>query len=176
LRPIADDSGGRAPSYLRSAIQGGPVENAEAHARNIVDANRYMTLATADEAGLPWASPVWYAHSGYREFFWVSRPEARHSRNLSARPELAIVIFDSHAPGAGRAVYLEARAEQLEDDELARGIEVFSSRSEAQGLPRWGPEDVREPARHRLYRATAGDQFLLDAGDRRIAVQPGTQR
>lgn len=28
-----------------------------------------MTLATADVSGRPWASPVWYAQAGYREFF-----------------------------------------------------------------------------------------------------------
>jgi nitroimidazol reductase NimA-like FMN-containing flavoprotein (pyridoxamine 5'-phosphate oxidase superfamily) len=173
----ADDSGGAGPSYVRSAVvEGGQVENPEAVAREIVDANRYMTLATADETGLPWASPVWYAHSDYRNFFWVSKPEARHSRNLSARPELAIVIFDSHEPGTGRSFYMAAEAELLEGEELERGIEIFSSRSEAQGLPRWGPEDVRPPARHRLYRATAGDQFVLDAGDQRIPVKAGTRR
>ncbi len=31
-----------------------------ATARSIIDFNRYMTLGTADENGLPWASPVWY--------------------------------------------------------------------------------------------------------------------
>jgi hypothetical protein len=152
------------------------VDNPEAVAREIVDVNRYMTLATADEAGLPWASPVWYAHSDYRDFFWVSKPEARHSRNLSVRRELAIVIFDSHQPGTGRAFYMAAEAEQLEGEELEQCIEIFSSRSEAQGLPRWGREDVRPPARHRLYRATGSDQFILDAGDQRIRVEAGTRR
>jgi hypothetical protein len=28
--------------------------------RSVVDANRFMTLATADEHGTPWASPVWF--------------------------------------------------------------------------------------------------------------------
>jgi hypothetical protein len=72
-------------------------------------------------------------------------------------------------------VYMAADAKQLEGDELERGIEIFSSRSEAQGLPVWGPEDVRPPARHRLYRAAAGEQFVLDEGDRRIRVQRGAQ-
>jgi hypothetical protein len=71
---------------------------------------------------------------------------------------------------------MEARAERLEDDELGRGIEIFSSRSEAQGLPRWSPADVQAPARHRLYRAVAGEQFVLDAGDQRIPVELGTSR
>ena len=29
--------------------------------RAIIDANRYMTLSTADASGLPWVSPVWFA-------------------------------------------------------------------------------------------------------------------
>jgi nitroimidazol reductase NimA-like FMN-containing flavoprotein (pyridoxamine 5'-phosphate oxidase superfamily) len=137
-------------------------------ARSIIDANRFMTLGTADETGLPWASPVWYAPARYREFFWVSSPEAKHSRNLAARPQLAIVIFDSHQPGGWHAVYMSATAEELVD--VDDGIEIFSRRSEAQGLPVWTAEDVRSPARHRLYRATASELFVLDPQDQRLAV------
>jgi nitroimidazol reductase NimA-like FMN-containing flavoprotein (pyridoxamine 5'-phosphate oxidase superfamily) len=54
-------------------------------ARTVIDANRYMALGTADEAGHPWVSPVWFASEDYRQFHWVSSPEARHSQNLSAR-------------------------------------------------------------------------------------------
>jgi hypothetical protein len=34
----------------------------------IVDANQYMTLGTADASGRPWVSPVWYAPEGYAAF------------------------------------------------------------------------------------------------------------
>jgi nitroimidazol reductase NimA-like FMN-containing flavoprotein (pyridoxamine 5'-phosphate oxidase superfamily) len=77
----------------------------EATARAVIEANRYMTLGTADEDGVPWVSPVWFATADRRDFFWVSSPEARHSRNLAARPELSIVIFDSQVqPGSAQAV------------------------------------------------------------------------
>jgi hypothetical protein len=33
------------------------IEDTSAEARRIVDANMYMTLATADDDGRPWASP-----------------------------------------------------------------------------------------------------------------------
>ena len=72
-------------------------------ARAIIDGNRYMVLGTADEGGRPWVSPVYYALSGYSQLYWVSSPEARHSRNLAAHPDLSIVVFDSQAPvGEGR--------------------------------------------------------------------------
>jgi nitroimidazol reductase NimA-like FMN-containing flavoprotein (pyridoxamine 5'-phosphate oxidase superfamily) len=146
----------------------------DAVARAIIDSNRYMVLATADETGLPWASPVWYAPAEDREFFWVSSPEARHSRNLVRRPELAIVIFDSTvAIGTGQAVYMSAVAEQPTDDELIRGIEIFSRRSEAQGARAWTREDVLPPAPIRLYRATVSEHSMLDPAaspDRRTPV------
>ena len=144
-----------------------------AAARDIVDSNVFMTLATADRDGKPWASPVWYAHAGYTDFLWVSRPDARHSRNLAARPELGIVIFDSTAAvGAAEAVYLDAVAEELTGAERDQAISVFSRRSEANGAPRWTSADVSSPAAHRLYRARASAHFVLDAHDQRVAVDP----
>ncbi len=145
-------------------------EDLGAVARSIIDSHRYMTLATADEHGSPWASPVWYAPAQYREFLWVSSPEARHSPNLATRPELAIVIFDSHQAGGWNALYMSAVAEQLAGEDINEGIEIFSRRGEAQGLRAWTREDVLPPARHRLYRATASDHFVLDPHDRRLSV------
>lgn len=103
--------------------------------RELIDANAYLTLATADADGRPWASPVWFAHEDYRDFFWLSRPEARHSRNLAARRELAIVLFDSTVPaGTGRAVYIEADGAEVTGDDLDRAITIYSARSEAHGV------------------------------------------
>ena len=115
---------------------------------------------------------MWYAHEGYTDFLWVSRPAARHSRNLASRPELAIVIFDSTVPvGSAQAVYVQAEAEELGGAERERGIAIYSRRSEAQGAGPWRGADVSPPAPHRLYRARASEHFLLDANDRRIPVQ-----
>jgi Pyridoxamine 5'-phosphate oxidase len=142
-------------------------------ARAVVDGNDYMTLATADAAGTPWASPVWFAHDGYGEVVWASRPDARHSRNVVARPEVGIVVFDSTVPaGAALAVYLEARARAVGEDgpDLARLIAVYSRRSEARGGPAWGPADVTGGAAHRLYAARVTAAWLLAGDDRRHAV------
>ena len=141
-----------------------------AKARAIIDEGVFMTLATADADGLPWASPVWYAPDGYSELLWVSDPRARHSRNIAVRPEIAIVIFDSRqTPGDGLAVYMEARAGQAD----AGHLEAFNARSVAQGLSEWGPEKVREPARHRLYRAVVSGHWVLrDDIDERVPVSP----
>jgi uncharacterized protein YhbP (UPF0306 family) len=140
-------------------------------ARAIIDSNLYMTLGTADEAGRPWVSPVYYAPAGYTEFFWVSSPDARHSRNLAARPEVSVVIFDSRQPiGTGQGVYVSAFAVELKGEDLDRGIAIFSRRSAEHGASEWKREDVTSPSRLRLYRAVASERFVLGPQDRRIPV------
>jgi hypothetical protein len=142
-------------------------------ARTIIDSGSYMTLATADAEGVPWASPVWYAKAAYDELLWVSEPEAQHSRNIAARPQSAVVIFDSRAPlGGGQGVYMTATAEQLTGAEREDGIAAFAAWSESQGGSPWSVDDVCPPARHRLYRARVSQHWVLGEKDRRVPVRP----
>ena len=133
-------------------------------ARSIIESNRYMVLGTADEAGVPWVTPVWFAQSEYRRFVWVSSPDRRHSRNVRTRPELSIVIFDSRvAVGSARAVYMSGRAEEVPGADLERDIALFDSTGQAQSLTRrWALADVLAPAPYRLYRATVSQHWVLD--------------
>jgi hypothetical protein len=141
--------------------------------RRVIDANLYMTLGTADEVGSPWATPVYFAHTDYREFVWVSKPGARHSLNIAARPQIGIVVFDSHAPiSTGGGVYMAATAEQLLGDDRIAALEVFSARGVAHGGEVFGLDDVEPPAEIRLYRATASEHWVLDERDRRQPVSP----
>jgi nitroimidazol reductase NimA-like FMN-containing flavoprotein (pyridoxamine 5'-phosphate oxidase superfamily) len=142
-------------------------------ARDVIARSRYMVLGTADAAGTPWVSPVWFASVGLREFIWASRPEARHSQNLAARDDVSLVIFDSRVvPGDAQAVYVAAVAEELSGAELERAVAVYAARSAEQGLREWTAADVSAPARHRLYRASARESFVLGPGDERLPLAP----
>ena len=150
---------------------------AAARARSIIDANRYLTLATADADGRPWASPVWFAHAGHLELFWLSDPAARHSRNVVARPEVAVVVFDSQVPiGTGQGVYLEGVAGQVQAAGLQRALAVVSERSQAHGGRAFTAADVRAPARLRLWCAAVHEAHLGGRDDRRIRVDLGEGR
>ena len=132
-------------------------------ARTIIDSNMYMVLGTADESGQPWVSPVYYASAGYKEFYWVSSPEVRHSRNIAVRPHVSIVIFDSQAPiGTGQGVYMSGIAEELAGADLDLGIEIFSRSSLAHGGHEWKLEDVGASTLYRLYRVTASEHWIRD--------------
>lgn len=128
-------------------------------ARGIVEANNYLTLATADRDGLPWASPVYYTPDG-TDFYWVSRPDSRHSRNIAERPEVGIVIYDTTVPvGTGEAVYLGARAKRVGDADLDRCAGIYNGRDPA--LASFTPERLRAPNPLRLYRARVLDASVL---------------
>jgi len=151
-------------------------QDLDALARSIIDANSYLVLGTADSAGRPWTSPVYFSPASYREFYWVSDPDTRHSRHLDERPEVSIVVFDSRVPlGQGQAVYMIAEAAQVaDDDHLERDMEVFSAGAVARGGDAWPVERVRPPAELRLYRAVASEQWVLDPGARTDSRTPVT--
>jgi uncharacterized protein YhbP (UPF0306 family) len=142
-------------------------------AHRIIEENSYMTLATADESGRPWATPVWFAHSAADgdEFVWVSRPGTRHSENIGARPEVAIVVYDSSVPvGSAAAVYVVAVAHEVTDDERPAALAVFNDGGVADGIPAWNEADVSGPAQFRMYRARATAVFVLGEGDQRVPL------
>ena len=115
--------------------------------RDIIEASRYLVLATADATGRPWSSPVYFAHIGFAEFYWVSSPGVTHSANIAVRPEVGIVVFDSQAEiGTGQGVYMSAIATLVEGAEVARGIAAFSARSVSHGGEAWASRDVQPGA------------------------------
>ncbi|NED97229.1 pyridoxamine 5'-phosphate oxidase family protein [Phytoactinopolyspora alkaliphila] len=142
-------------------------------ARRIIDSNCYLTLATADADGRPWATPVWFASERYTDFIWLSRTSTRHSANIARRPEVGIVVFDSTVPiDQGQAVYVEAVAGQVPASGVEAAVAVFSARSVAAGGRPWQLADVVAPASFRLYRARGNAHYVLDAHDSRVPVDP----
>ena len=120
-----------------------------AMARRVIDANHYMTLATADPDGRPRLSPVYYTPARYSDFYWVSAPGAQHSLNLAERPETEIVIFDSSAPAnRGEGVYLTATVTEVPDDQLDL-VAAEAFRTTAGARP-FTPGELRDGAL-RLY-------------------------
>ena len=153
-----------------------PAQSLEQSQRIVTD-NRYLTLATADAEGRPWATPVWFAADGLTTFCWISRPGARHSVNLAVQPNVALVVFDSTVLSSdAAAVYVEAEAAEVDAEQRAAVLAVYNRRSVAQGLAEWTDEKVTAPGQFRLYRAVATKVYVLDDHDQRIVVSPAGPR
>jgi uncharacterized protein YhbP (UPF0306 family) len=146
-------------------------------AKDTIDSTLYMVLGTSDEAGQPWVSPVYFTASKYKEFYWISSPETKHSRNIAKRPQVSIVIFNSQVPvGKAQAVYMSAAAAELTGSDLEPGLVTYNGRfpdPARHGLQDTKLEEVRPPGLYRLYRAVASEHWMLDphaSADHRIPV------
>jgi hypothetical protein len=132
-----------------------------AHARALLDTNRYLTLGTVDPNGNPWTSPVYFASASEWEYYWLSDADAQHSRNLADHPQVSLVVFDSTVePYHGRAVYAVGAARELSGGDLDHGLEVYPG-SGLRGGTVFTREDVTGASPYRLYRATATDLWVL---------------
>lgn len=137
-------------------------------ARRVIDRNRYLTLATADRGGTPWISPLWFAHVGHTDLIWVSKLHREHTRNITERPEVSFVIYDSsEAPGDVEAVYGTGRAAPTDGD---AHLAAYSERARSQGLPEWPRERVSGDSPFRLFHVITDHLWILDDHDDRIPV------
>jgi len=124
-----------------------------AMATAVLDGNRYMVLGTTEPDGRARVSPVYFTHDRYRHLYWISAPSAQHSRNVAARPDIAVVVFDSSlAPGDSQAVYLQAVAAEVPGADLADQCAV-AFRDVGGGARAFTPDELSGPAPLRLYRA-----------------------
>lgn len=147
---------------------------------HLLDASNYCVLATADAAGEPWATPVFFASRQERELFWVSSPTSRHSRNIEVRPTIGITIFDSTSPiGGAEALYVEAQAGAVECSLHAEALDVLNARLPPQKA--LTPADLIPGGPLLPYRATATRHYVLIRGgdarfdnvvDQRLPVRP----
>jgi nitroimidazol reductase NimA-like FMN-containing flavoprotein (pyridoxamine 5'-phosphate oxidase superfamily) len=148
-------------------------------ARRVLDANRYLVLGTVEPDGRPRLSPVYFVPARHRDLYWVSSPDARHSRNVRERPDVQIVVFDSSTePGQSEAVYLTATAREVPAEELPDLVgEAFDP--ETRGARAFTVDELSGDADLRLYVATAtaydvhvrGSHPTHGTGiDRRVAI------
>jgi uncharacterized protein YhbP (UPF0306 family) len=134
-----------------------------AHARSILAATSYVVLATADDTGHPWATPVWFAPDVLDRLYWLSWPGARHSMLIERRPEIALTVFDSTvAPYTGTAFYASARARQCADEEVDEALRICNRRSIADGIGELTRQQVIGESRLRPYVAEIIEAWVLD--------------
>lgn len=93
----------------------------------LLSGNTYLSLATADENGTPWASPVVYEFDEtHGNLFFISAPDSRHIRNISKNPTVAFSIYNS-AQTVGNAFGIQWSGRVEEVDSMDVPAELRSS-------------------------------------------------
>lgn len=163
---------------MTSGPSGTSLGDLAATARALLDSIYYMTLATTDADGSPRVSPLYMTPHEYTDFYWVSWPDAQHSRNLVRDERAMAVVYDSTVPvGTAEAVYLTGRARQIPEAELPERCSVaFSERG---GASIMRPHELSGGAPLRLYclhihttevLIRGGHPTLGNGRDRRVSI------
>jgi uncharacterized protein YhbP (UPF0306 family) len=120
-------------------------------------------LGTADSAGQPWVTPVFFAPLDPDRVCWVSSPDSRHSRNIAQRAAVAITVFDSTvAVGRAEAAYFDADAALATADETDTARRALNLR-----LPQGKQltvEDLQPHGPMAIYRADLRRRYVLVRG------------
>ena len=142
-------------------------------ARVLLEQESEMTLATIDDGGRPWVSPVFYALDDEHRLYWTSDVDARHSAALRTAAAVAIVVH-GRLDGRTDAVYLDATAVELSGEaEVREGIAVMARGNDRQPDRWWidGIDDVTGDGPWRVYRATPQEVWVRELrtkGGRRV--------
>ncbi|NEQ39329.1 MAG: pyridoxamine 5'-phosphate oxidase family protein [Okeania sp. SIO3I5] len=84
-------------------------------AKQVLNKITYLTLATVDQEGNPWNSPVYSRFDEDYTFYWSSWIENQHSQNIINNGQVFAVVYDSTVlSGEGFGVYFQGIAEVIE--------------------------------------------------------------
>ena len=136
-------------------------------AKKIITENQYMTIASVDEQGNAWASPVAYVFDDNFNFYWVSVPGSKHQRNIKNKPEISMAIFDSHQLwGEGVGVQMVANVEEVSVRKIVEVSKLYFSREypygNASGAFGEGLKDLLKGKIYKFYKAIPAKVWVPD--------------
>ena len=92
-----------------------PIDQLTEKAKQVLNQITYLTLATVDQEGRPWNSPVYCGFDEDYIFYWSSWTENQHSQNIINNGRVFAVVYDSTAlSGNIFGVYFQGIAEVIE--------------------------------------------------------------
>lgn len=91
----------------------------------ILAENMVGTLATLNEDGSPWATPVHIIqHDGY--VYWFSKDTHQHSENIVRDPRVSVALWSKNEGTKG--VYINGTAERLEGEKAAEAFAMVKEK------------------------------------------------
>jgi uncharacterized protein YhbP (UPF0306 family) len=114
--------------WINQAVRIDPAHLAQV--QQILRTEQFLTLATVDRSGFPWASPLLYGYDAGLTLYWSSAIASRHSVNLEqTQGRCAVTMFDSHAsPGKIAGLFLTGNGELVPEDQVAQAMEHLFAR------------------------------------------------
>jgi uncharacterized protein YhbP (UPF0306 family) len=127
---------------------------------NNLSRHKEFTLATVDDAGLPWVVALNLCYDDNFDIIWHSEKTTEHSKHLIDRPDVAICIFSDFADIGDFGLYAKAKAYEVTDEEEL--AEKLRRRFMAKGKPVPPTTEYSGDSPHRLYCARITEAWVND--------------
>jgi len=96
-------------------------------AQAVLDQNILGHLATVNEDGSPWSTPLHLVSDG-EALYWFSKADKVHSQNLVRDPRASVSIFSPDESRGPSGVYVSGRVEVLDGEGHQHAYELFQQR------------------------------------------------
>ena len=95
--------------------------------RTILDSNLVGAIATINEDGSPWVSPV-HIVSDDEAVYWFSMEDKQHSLNVARNPKVSLTLFSPDLSKGPKGVYINGSANVLDVDETTEAKKLLEAK------------------------------------------------
>ena len=96
-------------------------------ARTILNENILGTIATLNEDGSPWSSPV-HVFSDETAVYWFSREDSQHSLNVERDARVSLTLFSPDTSRGPKGVYINGTATKLDVNATTQAKQLIVSK------------------------------------------------
>lgn len=135
------------------------------HLTECMESTYFCSIATLGVEGV-WVCPVYFAYDDKFNFYFISQPPSRHTRNIKEDSRVAAAIYSTAQDPGGdvKGVQLEGNARILPDQEVETAHTIYYKRKDAErGLPKRSPtEHMGETAEWKFIKVTPAHIYYFD--------------
>jgi len=96
-------------------------------ARTILNENLVGAVATINEDGSPWISPV-HIFSDEEAVYWFSNEDRQHSENVARDPRVSLTLFSPDASRGPKGVYINGTVTKLDVDATTEAKKLIEAK------------------------------------------------
>lgn len=96
-------------------------------ARAILNENLIGAVATVNEDGSPWISPL-HIFSDNEAVYWFSLEDKQHSRNIERDPRVSLALSSTDVSRGPRGVYFNGKATKLDVEETTKAKKLIEAK------------------------------------------------
>lgn len=121
---------------------------------------RMMQLATTKD-NQPWNCTIYFVADAYCNLFWISKPQARHSKEIQDNANVAVAIPVKYDDLTVIGLSIEGKAMLVEDpEEIKEKVKLYSDKFKRGDA--WYKEFIAGKNPHKLYRLKPTKFVLFD--------------